>query len=398
MQKLIYILILSFFFVPISVSAQNRTLCIPFGNQNFSAIAPPQTNYLKLDSLNETAIKSIIAHIKEEDFLNIIANLKQYKIANKLDDWFFYQLIRKTAEQISPKKENYIIYTIMKWYFLTHTGYDARLAFGKEQIVLYIRSDDEIFNLPLYLNSGKQYVCLNFHDYGKMLYEQYPIFPIELIVKGANTKFSYQINEIPDFKPENYKEEKLAFNFYEREYHFNILLNQEVQQLFKNYPEVPFESYFNIPLSKQTYSSLIPLLKKYVQGMNQKKGVDYLMRFTRYAFLYVDDVENFGKERKLSPEQTLLYNHSDCDDRAGLFFYLVKEIYNLPMIAMLYPTHITMAVNFDKENRKGIEYEGKRFTVCEPTPQIKDLKIGQLSNNLKSQSYEVVYYYQPKAY
>jgi hypothetical protein len=30
------------------------------------------------------------------------------------------------------------------------------------------------------------------------------------------------------------------------------------------------------------------------------------MRFTRYAFLYENDQDNFGKEKRLSPEQTLL--------------------------------------------------------------------------------------------
>ncbi|EDM34037.1 hypothetical protein PBAL39_07035 [Pedobacter sp. BAL39] len=54
--------------------------------------------------------------------------------------------------------------------------------------------------------------------------------------------------------------------------------------------------------------------------MRQKKGIDYLMRFTRYAFLYEDDSENFGKEKLLSPEETLFADHSDCDDRAALFF------------------------------------------------------------------------------
>src|SRR5690606_10914787 len=112
------------------------------------------------------------------------------------------------------------------------------------------------------------------------------------------------------------------------------------EKIFANYPSVDFESYFNIPLSKETYGSLIPMLKQNVDGMSQKKGVDYLMRFTRYAFLYEDDEENFGKAKRLSAEETLFAQYSDCDDRAALFFYLVKEIYNLPMIAVLYPTHI----------------------------------------------------------
>jgi hypothetical protein len=60
--------------------------------------------------------------------------------------------------------------------------------------------------------------------------------------------------------------------------------------------------------------------------MTVKGGVDYLMRFTRYAFMFKPDAENFGSEKRLTPEQTLLYPESDCEDRAALFFCLVKEI------------------------------------------------------------------------
>src|SRR5690606_36171241 len=98
-------------------------------------------------------------------------------------------------------------------------------------------------------------------------------------------------------------------------------------------------------LSRETYNSLIPALKKTVKKMKPRNGVDYLMRFTRYAFLFAPDTEKFGNEKRLSPEQTLLYEESDCEDRAALFFYLVKEIYDLPMIVLAFPSHVTIAVN-----------------------------------------------------
>jgi hypothetical protein len=200
---------------------------------------------------------------------------------------------------------------------------------------------------------------------------------------------------MPDFKPSDYAVKELQFNYQNQVYHFKVKLNPEVNTLFTNYPVADFSTYFNIPLSKETYGSLIPALKDNIQHMTQRNGIDYLMRFTRYAFLYETDQENFGKEKRLSPEQTLLYDHSDCDDRAALFFYLVKEIYNRPMIALLYPTHITIAVQLDNPIGKPIIYNGKTYSVCDPTPQQNDLSIGQVSKNLKYTSYEVVYEYNP---
>jgi hypothetical protein len=175
-----------------------------------------------------------------------------------------------------------------------------------------------------------------------------------------------------------------------------VKVTNEISAIFANYPVVDYETYFNIPLSKATYESLIPVLRANIKKMSTQKGVDYLMRFTRHAFLYEDDEAAFGKEKRNSPEQTLLSTQSDCDDRAALFFYLVKEIYNLPMIALLYPTHLTMAVQFEQPMENAIYYNGKAYSVCEPTPQENNLKIGELATNLKRQKYEVVYAYQPK--
>ena len=129
--------------------------------------------------------------------------------------------------------------------------------------------------------------------------------------------------------------------------------------------------------------------------MNIKNGVDFLMRFTRYAFLFETDTKNFGQEKRLSPEQTLLYDQSDCEDRAALFFYLVKEIYNLPMIVLSFPKHVTIAIKFDKPVGKSIIYNGDQYSVCEPTPQSTDLSMGKLMPALNKVSYQVVYAYTP---
>ncbi|RYD89571.1 MAG: hypothetical protein EOP54_25375, partial [Sphingobacteriales bacterium] len=61
----------------------------------------------------------------------------------------------------------------------------------------------------------------------------------------------------------------------------------------------------------------------------------------------------------------------------------------------LYPTHITIAVQFDKPVGNPIVYKGKTYSVCEPTLQPEDLQIGQVSTKLKDTPYRVVYSYEP---
>jgi hypothetical protein len=373
--------------------AQNYAFDFYEGTFNFSADQALNIDFST--ELSQASVGNFYNKLNQSNYKDLINVLLAYKDKYKLNDWLYYQLIRKTAQQISPKNANYNRYTLYKWFLMTKSGYDAKVAIGNNQIIFYVRNNEDISDIPFFVINDKKYMCLNYHDYGKLFKEANTYIPVDINIPEALTTFSYKVTKMPDFKPEDYTEKSIAFNYKHKVYHFMVKLNTEVDKIFANYPGVDFESYFNIPLSQETYQSLIPLLKENVKKMSKKNGVDYLMRFTRYAFLYENDEDNFGKEKRLSPEQTLLTKYSDCDDRAALFFYLVKEIYNLPMIAMLYPTHITMAVQFEKPIGDVIVYNGNSYSVCEPTPQKQDLKIGELSASLKNKPYQVVYQYDP---
>jgi hypothetical protein len=378
--------------------ADEQRICFEFYNGTFNSQIDKA---LILDvplPLSNSSVKSFYNQINSGNCRPFIDSLIAYKNRYQLNDWLYYQLIRKTAQQISPKADNYGRYTLYKWFLLAKSGYDARLAItGDNKVIFYVLNDEDISDIPSFEVNGQKYMCLNYHDYARADINLHPPVPVMIAIPEAKKAFSYKVTRMPEFNAADYQEKELQFTYHHKVYYFNIKLNPEVETIFMNYPGVDFETYFNIPLSKETYSSLIPLLKENMKGMNQKKGVDYLMHFTRYAFLYEDDEENYGKEKRLSPEETLFAKYSDCDDRAALFFYLVKEIYNLPMIALLYPTHISMAVQFSKPvGGKPIVYKGNAYSVCEPTPQREDLRIGEVSKKLKNIPYEVVYQYVPE--
>ncbi len=375
-------------------NAQNHSFEFYDGTFNFQA---DQSTNIKIDSvLSNKVVNAFFNKINSSNYQPMLAALLNYKQKNELNDWLYYQLIRKTAQQLSPKADNYNRYTLYKWFLMLKSGYDSKVAIGDDQIIFYVKNEEDISDIPFFNIDDKKYMCLNYHDYGKLFKKENTYFPVSITVPEATHSFSYKVTRMPDFRPEDYVEKQVQFNYKHKAYHFKVKLNNEVENIFANYPGVDFESYFNIPLSRETYQSIVPLLKENVKKMSKKNGVDYLMKFTRYAFLYEDDEENFGKEKRLSPEQTLLTKYSDCDDRAALFFFLVKEIYNLPMIAVLYPTHITMAVQFDKPIGEPIVYNGRAYTVCEPTPQKQILKMGELASNLKNKPYEIVYQYEPQ--
>lgn len=342
------------------------------------------------------SINAFYAKLDATHYQPIMDALAAYREKHQPDDWVFYQLIRKTAQQISPKTDNYVRYTLYKWFLLNKLGYDAILTTDGDKILMYVRSDDNIYDIPYRLKGDTKYVCLNYHDYGYNIdFKKEKFDVIDVQVPGDKISFSYKLTQMPKFDEKDYREKDIQFNYADATYHFKIKTNDEVKRLLANYPVTDYQQYFGVPMSSETYNSLIPQLKEDLKGKSVKNGVSFLMHFTRYPFEYRPDGQNFGKEKRLSPEQTLLYEGSDCEDRVALFFYLVKEIYNLPMIVLTYPDHVSIAVAFDKPVGTPIMYNGKAYSICEPTPQRRDMPVGKMSKEMSQVPFEVAYAYNP---
>ena len=335
------------------------------------------------------------AQMDTSHYEGLIAILRQYREMHHPDDWLYYQLIRKTAEAISPKKDNYIRYTLYKWYFLLKSGFDAELAFTGDTLLFFAQCNENIYNVPSHMRNGKEYVCLNYHDYKySAALEARPLRRI-IIPGHEGSPFSYELSKIPAFKSADYRNREVSFEYQGETYRFMIRTNEQVRNFYANYPVADYKLYFNVPMSQETYNSLIPQLREITDRMSIIKGIDYLMCFTRYAIQYKSDKVSFGQEKRLNPEQTLLYEEGDCEDHSALFFFLVKEIYHLPMLVLTYPMHVTVAVSLDKAHGDPIIYNGEKYYICEPTPQLRDLRIGKVPKKQRAEAYEIVYAYKP---
>jgi hypothetical protein len=385
-------------FGPFDVCGQQQrdtksdTYVVYFGDTIVFAKPAPVSTTAELD-INK--IRTFYQTISKQDYSAVINTISKYRIENHLDDWLFYQLVRRVAQVISPKSSNYNNYTLYKWYLLVQCGYDAKLAFVKKQLLFYVQSNDNIYDIPLFKIDDKQYVCLNSHDFDKIDFEKDGLKEVDIDISKTTNVFSYRISKIPDFKESVADNKELIFLYKNTERKYNVTLDYNTGVAFKNYPTVDFESYFNIPLSKPAYASLIPQLQKTLAKMTTMEGIDYLLHFTRNAFMFETDQNNFGVEKRLSPELTLMNKYSDCDDRAALFYYLIKEMYDLPMIILIFPSHVAVAIAFETPVGFAINYNGKKYSVCEPTPQKINLSIGQLMPELYNSSYEIAFAYTP---
>lgn len=347
-------------------------------------------------SLSDSSIEIFYARAERSDYQQHIQQIINYKEENQLDDWLYYQLVRKLADALAPKTENYNRYTLYKWFIMLKSGYDVSLSVSDSQLLFYVQSDENVYSMPYFMRDEKKFVCLNYHDFGSIDFDKHSQQEVYVQESGVRKAFTYKINNIPDFKNYTHIEKQIHFEFDKSVHQLTLSVSKATSEIFKNYPLVDFETYFNIPLSDDLKNKLLPDLKKQMLHFNQKEGIAFLLAFTQNAFAYKNDQEHYGKEKRLAPEQTIISDFSDCDDRVSLFYYLVKEIYNLPIIAILHPTHISVGVKLDKPSGKTIEYKGEKYTYCDPTPQAQSLSVGEILKKYRKDSFEIVFQYTPK--
>lgn len=391
-------ILVSFFCIIISLSCYSKnkttadTLLINFlGNPYELTIEKNKIKnaLLQLNETKNTNLALSLSYLKPA--INKINTLQKEL---KLADWLVYQLIRRVAEQINSKYENYSQYTLTKFALLSAIGFEPLIYTSNQKILLYVKSNDTIYNLPNKTINGIQYICLNYHDYQFQINFQtekfYRRFE-DLMQKGKD--FNYQIKYLAPFQRESYSEKTITFQYKQKKESYNVLVNTEMQDYFTNYPVTEYRYQFNIPFSEITYNTLIPQLKSRIMNLTINEGIEYIMLFVRDGFEFETDTKLFGREKRLSAEETLISSSSDCEDRSALFFSLVKEIYNLPMAILSYPEHVNVAVLLPRKKGSTIQIGNDMFTICEPTPQKKKRGIGWMPKKIKKQPFEIAYIY-----
>lgn len=390
--------ILFFFCLLLSINcfgiskAKKDSLAVNFLSSEYTFILERNSLKASIQQLREN--KSTAIAIPQALLQPTVEKINALQKELKLADWLVYQLIRRVAEQINSKYEDYTQYTLTKFALMSAYGFEPLVYTSNEKILLYVKSSDTIYNLPNKRINGKQYVCLNYHDYAFQINFQTEKFykQFEHLEKEGRD-FHYNITYLPSFQRSSYVEKTISFNYRHKLETFRVPVYTEMQDYFTNYPVTEYRYQFNIPFSEITYNTLIPELKSRVKKLTLEKGVEYLMLFVRNGFEFETDTKLFGREKRLSAEETLISSSSDCEDRSALFFSLVKEIYDLPMAILSYPEHVNVAVLLPKTRGMPITINNKRFTICEPTPQKIKRGIGWVSKELRKEPYEIAYVY-----
>ena len=318
-------------------------------------------------------------YITATDYVPVLKQVMAYRQEYDLNDWG-YGLLLKNLGQSIYKDDNLV--NLFTWFMLLKSGYDARVGYNSDSIILLLSSVDEIYGSTFFKFEGteRRYYALSFGESPES--PEGSLFIYKGDYAGSESLMDFSVRKIPTLGKKPQKR-VLKFSYKGTQYSVDMVVSKEIAELYNYYPLTPMSVFMDAAVSEMVDYVLLNSLGKLIKGKAEAEAVNLLLRFVQTAFKYQTDDEQFGREKYLIPDETLFYSYSDCEDRSILFAHLVRKLVGVPVIGLDYPGHIATAVNFTGEvTGDAVQYGDTRYVICDPTyinadigmamPQFKD--------------------------
>ncbi len=295
---------------------------------------------------------------------NIVIQLVEYAAIMELNDYAFMKLVRETALTMFKDVNKSNIFT---WFVMNACEYDCKLAYNDAgDVFIVVPSSIPIYRTASITIKGKRYYVVTFN------LQEYKKITIKLITYldnplNSNKTLDFIIGKAPDINNKFAQTKRDMPNISKT---FSINYDKSYVSLLKNMPILDYPVYFHIPMSSKTYEDIKTKFAPYLDGKTEFEKVRFLLSFVQQGFPYKYDIDNFGRgEQPLAPEESLFYSHSDCEDHAALFAYLVTALTDCEVLGVLYSDHATTAVKFKHTRPKGyyLPKPYDDYILCEST-------------------------------
>lgn len=279
-----------------------------------------------------------------------------------LCDWGYLMLVEKVAQILYPKSTDAQAFLTVA--ILNQSGYDCRLGSVGNKLTMLFHPSHDIYSGSCYIIDGKRYYTrkvITGEDnrlstyVGNYCPSPTPIrmvmnrFPLFDEAKSGPKVFSSSWNQAPSF---------------------DVEVNSSVASFLNEYPIMDWHLYSLSELSPQLKTSIIPVFEILTEGLDKVEAVNLILNFHNYAFNYMTDDDQFGREKPFFFEENFFYPYNDCEDRAILFSKIVNEVLGLDVVLLKYPRHLAAAVRFpagSKISGTTVDVDGQAYYVCDPT-------------------------------
>jgi hypothetical protein len=306
-----------------------------------------------------SSITSYWKSCSEKEYDLMLAYFNYQKSQFGLSDWGVYQMVQVVATNNFSSKNNQNLFL---WFTLVQLGYDARIMYGENQIVLTLPFNDMLY--------GKSYFEFNGHNY------------FILDAKSPNALYTYSsqhesakklltLANTPSAKfPEKWTDRRFDFKFNRNTEHVSLPYLTHRTSFNATIPQTELDYYFGQPLPASFKERLHKALDAKLESCgSEREKVRYLYALVCQSIPYKTDQDQFQYEKFCIPEEVLAYPFADCEDRTFLLNALVTELVGVETIGLNYPGHVAMAVRLKEQKNSDaiIQFNGKDYVYCDPT-------------------------------
>ena len=318
--------------------------------------------------------------------------LQKYKEELNLSDYHYYQLIRKTVEEMYKEVEmerRLIFLTSVEWYFMLKSGYRVRLANSQlKYLFLYVHSTERLNTITYGMFDGDRYY--NVSSVAKNRSQQRIIIRENTYVPVKEGKeFVFGLKKMPrlgnDPVPFN-----LSFEWQDQAYELTGLVSGDVNPALEDYPQVAPMDYISLEVSEELKTSLLPQLQEILRDKTVEEKVSFVTSLCRKSLEYTWDWVAYERDDPLTADQTLIAEFSDHEDRVALQYWLLKELVNLPMLVLAhFNDDLSLAVALPNPVGKPFHYKDTTFTICDPVVPNNSDQLGIYPNGMRNGNSEV---------
>lgn len=319
-----------------------------------------------INQVNENAVADAIDKIsKYSDFENTLAACLKLRKDMQLSDWAYLQMLEAFATQSCGGYNNSAV--LLQGLLYALSGYRMRFGADSSHLYLFYASQHEIYKVSYYKIDGDNYYPYKLTP-SQSAYISRAAMPNEqalsLYITGAQ-RFEFDPTSKRQIVSRDYKGFSLPVSVSKNDIAFyNTYPSSEVGGNFMT----RWAMYANTPLHPDVRLQILASLQPQLKGMSKKEAAERLLNLVQTGLVYEYDDKVWGGDRAFFAEESLYYPYCDCEDRSILFTRLVRELLGLKCMLIYYPGHLASAVCFDEPvSGDYIEYNGKRFVVCDAT-------------------------------
>lgn len=306
--------------------------------------------------IEETQVKRSINNIP---ITQLRQEMDAFAAEFQMDDMAYVLFSQKVSRHFcaDPNLAKLLQYQILK-----ERGYKLLLGYNSEQLTVYGYFTYSLANVAEVSYQGQLFYDLSFQQNLALCEEE--------LIEYSNGVQNIEINQhqAPLFNAQQTKYQ-FSTEYHEKRYEFKGVLNQSLIDYYHDLPSIAFgEIYLNYHLSDLAYKQLIGDLKKAVSNMSGQMQLNFLLHFTQVVIPYQTDKSLHGREKFAFAEEVLGKQAGDCEDKSVLFAYLVKEVLQLPSLALVYvhQNHLNVAVAVNGSQYNFI-HNNQKYIVCEPS-------------------------------